>query len=172
MIRLLLIFLCVFAVAFISIFILYGGINIGMLWMANQMGFFTAKIAIDSVVLTFLAHTLLLPAIMFASITTGMFCIILLKAMRNKQPLRVSALVTIFKSQLLFTAIFIVLFYVVVLMVVTSGRTGLLLMLPYIKATGLYFDYGLPAMWLFLAWYWVVKYESKFINEVDEWTLN
>jgi hypothetical protein len=56
-------------------------------------------------------------------------------------------------------------------MIVSSGKTGLLMVLPYINVMGDFFDYGLPVMWISVAWYWVSKYESKFINDEEEWML-
>jgi hypothetical protein len=171
MLRPLLLFFTVFLLSFIALVMIYGSFSIGMLWIVNKLGFFNISVSIDTSILQTLFYSTITPAIMFASIVTGMCCIIVYKAVQKKHPLRIGHFVTIFRSFLLFTAFFCICYYILVLMLVTSGKTGLLLILPYINVMGSFFDFGLPVMWLFVAWYWILKYESKFINDEDEWML-
>jgi hypothetical protein len=171
MLRPLLLFFTVFLLSFISLVMIYGSVSIAMLWVVNKLGFFNIPVSIDTPVLQALFYSTIIPAIMFASIVTGMCCILVYKAVQKKHHLRIGHFVTIFRSFLLFTAFFCIGYYILVLMLVTSGKTGLLLILPYIRVMGSFFDFGLPVMWLSVAGYWILKYESKFINDEDEWML-
>ena len=171
MIRLLLLFLTAFIISFISLVILYGSISLGMLLLVKELGFFYAPSSINNMIIGAIFKSAIIPAIMFASIITGMCSIIIYKALEKKQHLRVEHFFAIFKSFLLLTAFFSVGYYIIILMVVSSGKSGLLMILPYIKVMGGFFEYGLPVMWLIIAWYWIMKYESKFLNEEEEWML-
>jgi hypothetical protein len=171
MIRLLLLFFIVFIASFISLILIYGTISFGMLLLVKEMGFFYSSFQVNTSILGALFNSMIIPGIMFASIVTGMCCIIMYKAIQKKQHLRVEHFITIFKSFILFTAFFSICYYIVTLMIISSGKTGLLMVLPYISVMGDFFDYSLPVMWLTVAWYWVSKYESKFINDEEEWML-
>jgi hypothetical protein len=170
MIRLLLLFFIVFIISFISFILINGLTSLGMLWIAKEMGFFHTASASGTSITGPLFKSMIIPGIMFSSIVTGMCCIIVYKALQKKQHLKIGNFVTIFKSFLFFTALFCIGFFIM-LMMMSSGQMGLLLILSFINVIALVSKYGLTVIWLILAWYWVVKYESKFINDEEEWML-
>ena len=150
---------------------MYGCISVGLLWLANKLGFFFAPLEINFHVLKAVFKSMFIPGLLFAGIVTGMYAIIRHKVVDKEQELRHDHLTILFRSFLLLTAVFCVCYYLVVLLIINSGNKGLIEIMPYINIMSRFFEYGMPVMWLMIAWYWIVKYESKLLNEDEEWML-
>jgi hypothetical protein len=167
MLRLILILLLVFGIALISLLVIYGLFSLISICAINEMNLLSIPLEINSTLINAFFKEAALPGIMFGSVITALFSIILYRALQKKQRIQVEHFLTIFRSYLLFTFFMALAYHLVILMIIYS-KSGVFLSLPFIDLLGYFFDYTLPFIWLILAYYWVKKYEDKFLNDDED----